>query len=356
MVAARAKGRSMQRRTALAAMLAVAAIPTVRVRAATTLTDRGWLDPKLLAAARAEGSVVVYSSINEEEAAPIWQIFKDATGINVEYVRGSDDALMARILTEARAQRKTWDIVNNTSVSKMSPTLFVPFDATGAKGWPAEMRDPERRWYATEQIYDVPAYNTTHLKPSELPKTYDEFLKHPEWAGHVAINDSDSAWIAGIYRAYGDEKGKALIQALVATLKPALISGHLAVARAVGAGEYWIALNNYISLTMNAKLSGSPTDFWVLNPAAVFFGQVGVGARAPHPNAALLAASFLLGKDAQRQITVRGRLPTRADVPTNPPDVRARFKGKRVIAEELDPTAEDRWSNLYTELVGRASH
>ena len=161
----------MQRRTALVTMLAAAAIPAVRVRAATTLTDRAWLDPKLLAAARSEGSVVVYSSINEEEAAPIWQIFKDATGINVEYVRGSDEALMARILTEARTQRKTWDIVNNTSVSKMSTTLFVPFDPAGAKGWPAELRDPDRRWYATEQIYDVPAYNTTHLKPSELPKT-----------------------------------------------------------------------------------------------------------------------------------------------------------------------------------------
>lgn len=346
----------MQRRTALAAMLAAAALPTVRARAATTLTDRSWLDPKLLAAARAEGSVTVYSSINEEEAAPIWQIFKDATGVNVEYVRGSDDALMARILVEARTQRKTWDIVNNTSVSKMSPTLFAPFDPAGAKRWPADLRDPDRRWYATEQIYDVPAYNTARIKASELPKTYDDFLKHPEWAGHVAINDSDSAWLAGIYKTYGDEKGKALIGNLVSTLKPALISGHLAVARAVGAGEYWIALNNYISLTMNAKLAGSPTDFWVLNPATVFFGQVGIGARAPHPNAALLAASFLLGKDAQRQITVRGRLPVRSDVPTNPPDVRARFNGKHVVTEELDPADEDKWSSLYTQLVGRASH
>jgi len=346
----------MQRRTVLAAMLAAAAVPSVRARAATTLTDRGWLDPKLLAAARSEGSVVVYSSINEEEAAPIWQIFKDATGMGVEYVRGSDDALMARILVEARTQRKTWDIVNNTSVSKLSPTLFAAFDPAGAKGWPANLRDPDRRWYATEQIYDVPAYNTARVKASELPKSYDDFLKHPEWAGHVAINDSDSAWLAGIYKAYGDDKGKALVQALVATLKPSLISGHLAVARAVGSGEYWIALNNYISLTMNVKLAGNPTDFWVLDPASVFFGQVGVSARAPHPNAALLAASFLLGKDAQKQITVRGRLPVRADVPTNPPDVRARFKGKRVVAEELDPADEDRWSTLYTQLVGHATH
>lgn len=343
------------RRRALAvtaAALAATAIP--RLRAEAALTDRGWLDPKLLAAAKAEGSVVVYSSINEEEAAPIWQIFKDATGIAVEYVRGSDDALMARILVEARSARKTWDIVNNTSVSKMSPALFTPFDPAGARGWPADLRDPDRRWYATEQIYDVPAYNTQHIKPSELPKSYEDFLKHPEWAGHVAINDSDSAWLAGLYRTFGDAKAKQVVQGLVSTLKPALISGHLAVARAVGTGEYWIALNNYISLTMNAKLAGSPTDFWVLDPASVFFGQVGISAKAPHPNAALLAAAFLLGKDAQRQITVRGRLPVRADVPTNPPDVRSRFKGKHVVFEELDPAQEERWSDLYTELVGRA--
>ena len=70
------------------AMIACAAIALcVPAHAAD---ERSWLDPKLRAAARPEGTVVVYSAINEQEALPSWQVFEDATGLKVEYVRGSD--------------------------------------------------------------------------------------------------------------------------------------------------------------------------------------------------------------------------------------------------------------------------
>ena len=44
---------------------------------------------------------------------------------------------------------------------------------------------------------------------------------------------------------------------------------------------HWLALNNYASLTINVRLSGAPTDFWALDPVALFFGSVGVSAQAP---------------------------------------------------------------------------
>ncbi len=51
-----------------------------------------------------------------------------------------------------------------------------------------------------------------------------------------------------------------------------------------------MALNNFLPLTLNVKMSGAPTDFWLLNPVALIFGSVGVNVLAPHPNAAKLAA------------------------------------------------------------------
>src|SRR5437879_4244998 len=56
--------------------------------------SRPWLDPALLPAAQAEGSLVVYSSTNEQEGLPLFKLFTDATGIKVEYVRASDAVLM----------------------------------------------------------------------------------------------------------------------------------------------------------------------------------------------------------------------------------------------------------------------
>ena len=51
--------------------------------------------------------------------------------------------------------------------------------------------------------------------------------------------------------------------------------GHLALARAIGLGEYAATPNNYTNLTINVGMAGNPTDWWVIEPIAVFFGQVG---------------------------------------------------------------------------------
>src|SRR5215831_11244035 len=56
-----------------------------------------WLDPALLAAAKGEGSLIVYSSTNEQEGLPLFKIFEDATGIKVEYIRNADSPLMSRV-------------------------------------------------------------------------------------------------------------------------------------------------------------------------------------------------------------------------------------------------------------------
>jgi hypothetical protein len=56
-----------------------------------------WLDPALLPAAKAEGSLTVYSSTNEQEGLPLFKLFTDATGIKVDYVRASDELLTVRV-------------------------------------------------------------------------------------------------------------------------------------------------------------------------------------------------------------------------------------------------------------------
>ena len=138
------------------------------------------------------------------------------------------------------------------------------------------------------------------MKREELPKTYEEFAKRPQWAGKVAIDVNDETWLATIYEHYGEAKAKAMMGDIVKTLKPVIIQGHLAVARAVGAGEYWIALNNFLNLTLNVKLAGQPTDFWVLDPVSQQYGQVGISANSPNPNAARLAVNFMLSQESQQ--------------------------------------------------------
>jgi iron(III) transport system substrate-binding protein len=313
--------------------------------------DHPWLDPKLLDAAKAEGGeMTIYSSTNEQEGLPLFKIFEQATGIKVNYVRAADAVLMSRMTLEFRGNQKSWDIAQTATVNKMLPQLLLPFDPPEAKNISPDARDPGRRWYGLYANYNASAYNTEHVKASELPKTYDEFIQHKEWAGHVAIDGTDNEWLKAIFEYYGEDKATKLISDIVAALQPVVTDGHLAQARSVGSGEYWLSLNNYVNLTMNVKLAGGPIDYWPLDPVALFFGQVGVSAKAPHPNTALLAANFMLSRECETFLAKFGRIPTRADVESNPPGIVEAISQKKVVTVLLAPDEERKWQRQFDQL------
>jgi iron(III) transport system substrate-binding protein len=309
-----------------------------------------WVMPDLLAAARAEGSLTVYSSMNEQEGLPLWQMFEDATGVKVNYVRSSDSVILARVAMESRARARSWDIAITTTVNRLPPDVLVQFDPPEARNLLAQARDPGRRWYGVYANYNTPAYNTDLVRKSDLPRSYEEFLDRKEWAGKIALDDTDDEWLSAIIVHYGEERGKRLLKDMVTVLKPVMVDGHLALARSVGAGEYWLALNNYASLTLNVRLSGAPIDFWALDPIALFFGSVAMSSIAPHPRAALLAANFILSREAEKFLTKRGRMPTRPDVPVNPAGVAQTLLERKIIATIFAGQEQKKWQGLFKEI------
>src|ERR1700681_1290412 len=335
------------------AAAAVALAAAIEPAGAQQTPPHPWMLPDLLSPAKAEGALTVYGSMNEQEALPLWKLFEDATGVTVSYVRSSDTQIMAKVAIENRAGQRTWDIAFTTTVPQLPAAYLAQFDPAEAKGLMAEARDPNRRWYGGYANYNAPAYNTNFVHKADLPKTYEEFSAHKEWAGKIAIDDTDDEWLAAICAFYGDARGQALVQSIVAALDPVVTDGHLALARSVGAGEYWLALNNYLPLTLNVKMSGAPTDFWLLEPVALIFGSVGVNTLAPHPNAAKLASNFVLSQEGETFMTHKGRLPTRPDVATNPPEVGEMLKQKKIVPVVFSGDDQKKWQKTYNELFGR---
>jgi len=309
-----------------------------------------WLDQSLLPAARAEGTLTVYSSTNEQEGLPLFKIFEDATGIKVEYIRNADSPLMSRVAIEYRANQKAWDLFHTTTVNKLPPQMVAQFEVPEVKAIAPAARDPGKRWYGVYANYNSPAYNTQKVKAADLPKTYEDFTRHPEWAGQVAIDGTDNEWLKAMFEHYGEQKATQVIKDIVATLKPVVTDGHLAMARATGAGEYAISLNNYVNLSNNVKLAGSPIEIFALDPVALFFGQVAISAKAPSPNAAKLAANFMLSQECQQFLAKFGRLPTRSDVKDNPPGTVELLRRKNVITTLLTPEEERGWQRRFAEL------
>ena len=318
--------------------------------AAPARSQQSWMVPDLAAGAKTEGQVTIYGSMNEEEALPYWQLFQDASGVKVNYVRSSDASILARIAIENRARQRTWDLVATTPVYRLPDEVLLQFEPPEAKNLIPQARGPNRRWYGVYGNYDTPAYNTKMINKADLPKTYEEFLSHKEWAGRVAIDGTDSEWLQGMFDYYGEERARKLVKDLVATLNPVVVDGHLVVARSVGSGEYWIALNNYTGLTINVMLSGAPTDFWALDPVGLAFGSIGVNTLAPHPKAAQLAANFMLSREAEQFLTKKGRLPTRTDVETNPPGVIATLQQKKVIVTISSAEQQKKMQATFNEL------
>ena len=310
-----------------------------------------WVVADLLGPAQKEGGLTVYSSTNEQEGLPLWQMFETATGIKVTYVRAADANLIGRIGIEARAGQQSWDLLNTPTVNETPRQFMAQIDLPEAAAIMPEARDPDRRWYGCYGNYNAPAYNTAHVAAADMPTSYEGFLDHPEWAGKVAIEATDKEWLFALVQARGEVAGRKLVRDLVARLRPVVVDGHLALARGVAAGEYAIALNNYVMLTNNMRVAGGTTDFWPLDPLPLFFGAVAVNVNAPHPNAARLGANFMLSQPAQALATRSGRLPTRPDVTSLPTDAITRLKAVRTIPVDLSPDESRKWQQDLRRLL-----
>ena len=316
---------------------------------AQTLPKADWMMPDIMAAAQAEGSVTIYSSVNESEALPLWKLFEEATGIKVTFVRASDVQINSRIAIEGRAQQRSWDLSISTAVSQLPQELLATYDLPEVQKLIPQARAKDGKWYGSSANYNTPAYNTKLMAAANLPKSYAEFASRKDLKGKVAIDGSDGQWLAGMFEHFGEAEARRLMGDIVANVDPIVVDGHLALARSVGAGEYPLALNNYINLTYNVQMSGAPTDIFALEPVSVHMVQVGMSAKAPHPNAARLAANFALSAQAQMFSAKAGRIPVRGDVSPNPPDALTKISGKTLVATSFGPEDDRKWKRIFNE-------
>ena len=312
-----------------------------------------WLDPTLLAAAQKEGNLVVYSSTNEREGLAIFKLFTAATGIKVQYVRAADNVLTSRMMIEFRGGQSSYDIVHMTAINRLPPQMLAQYEPPEAKHISASARDPDRRWYGVYAVYNTPAYNTKLVKPNEVPKSYEEMAQRKQWKGKIAIDGTDGEWLRGLVLHFGEQKGLQIAKDLAANLDPILTVGHLALSRSVGAGEYAMSINNYTNLDLNVKLGGGSIESFALDPVAQFFGSVAINAKAGNPNAARLAANFMLSQELQQFYTKFGRPPTRADVKPNPPDSLDGIRKRKVITVLMSSAEERQWSKTFDQIFKR---
>jgi ABC-type Fe3+ transport system substrate-binding protein len=138
---------------------------------------------------------------------------------------------MSRMGIEFRAGQRSYDIVQTATINKMPPQMLAQYEPPEATNISSQARDPDKRWWGVYANYNSPAYNTERVKASELPKSYEEFVQRKEWAGKVAIDGTDNEWLKAMLEYFGEREGTDLVKRIVATLRPVVTDGHLAMAR-----------------------------------------------------------------------------------------------------------------------------
>jgi ABC-type thiamine transport system substrate-binding protein len=202
---------------------------------------------KLVAGAKKEGLVAVYTSAAMDDMAAVIAAFEKKYGVKVRLWRGSSENIVQRAVTEARGGRFEADVIETGALAMESmrrERLFQEIKTPALSELLAPAILPHREWVGTRFNIFAAAYNTRLVKKDELPKNYDDLLDR-RWKGKLGVEAEDSDWFGGVVTALGEDKGLALFREIVAANGLSVRKGHTLLANLVVGGEVPFALTTY---------------------------------------------------------------------------------------------------------------
>jgi iron(III) transport system substrate-binding protein len=305
--------RKLSRRDVLAGSAALgAAVFASPLRAAAP--EPSAITPQLIDAAKKEGKVVWYTSVDLPLAEKIARTFEAKySGIAVRVERTGAERVFQRISQEYGSRIHAVDVVNSSDAAhfivwKRDGLLapYVPEDV--AKFYPAEHRDADGMFASFRVWLSVIAYNTTLVKPEDAPKSFADLLD-PKWAGKLvkAHPGYSGTIMTATYQmqrdlgwGYFEKLAKQRVMQVQSSADPPkkLELGERAVM--VDGNEYNIHI---------MKEQGRPVEpVYPTEGAPLIVGPNGLFKEAPNPNAARLFQSFCFTVEAQQHIIDVGGL------------------------------------------------
>jgi len=283
--------------------------------------------PELVAAAKKEGTIVFYTSIELQTAEKIGEAFEKAyPGIKVQVERSGAERIFQRLLQERGSNIHAADVVEASDMTMLftwkHESWLAPFVPVDVMKWPTNQRDPDG-CFASERLTLAPiVYNTKLVKPEDAPKSFADLLD-PKWNGkivkaHPGYSGTIMTVTFEISRDIGWDFYKKLGQQHIMQVQSAADP-----LKRVMQGERPIAADGteYTMLQMTSR--GAPLALVYPSEGTPSIpGGVGVMVDAPHPNAARLFTVYLFSLDGQKLLVDMARM--RSFHPDAPPPEGAR--------------------------------
>ena len=314
----------------------------------------------LLEGAKKEGKISWYTTlIVDQVVRPVKEAFeKEYPFLQVEFFRGNAERLVQKMFAEYQAKRYDVDIIDGT----VSPTmvrranLLQRFYSPVLADYTAELKDSQGYWGSTNLYFFATGYNTRMVKPSEVPKTYEDLL-NPRWKGQMMWSTSRGSgapiMIGTILNTMGPEAGKAYLQKLKAQNIAKSTASNRQILDLTIAGEYPLSLHIFNHHAYISKSAGAPVDWQPHEPVTATIQTIALAKNTPHPHAAMLLLDFLMSEKGQKVFQQANYLPAHPKIPAKQADLKpggGRFKRAYYIDPDVQYDKGNEWVEYFNNV------
>jgi iron(III) transport system substrate-binding protein len=230
----------------------------------------GALTALLPGAAKAQGQLTVYCSVQEEWCRPMMAAFERATGIRVAMTRRSSGETMTQIRAEASNPRGDiwWGGTGDPHMQAAQENLTVEYRSPmldQLHDW--ARRQAEQTGFRTVGIYAGAlgfSYNTRELQRRRIaaPRCWAD-LTQPAFRGEVQVADPNTSgtaytMLATLVQVMGEEPAFTFLRALHRNVNQYTRSG-AAPARAAATGETLVGIT-FLHDAVAQKVTGAPVE------------------------------------------------------------------------------------------------
>ena len=269
-------------------------------------------------AARKDGKVVVYGSLEDEQLTAIKNNFEKKTGITVDYWRASNAKVLDRAISEYRARKPLFDVIlNNEDPMEimLKEGILAKYDSPTAKNFSKDAIHPEIGVRYRNVIMGI-VYNSMVVKPADAPRSLDDLVK-PQYRGKLVMPDPTqhsltTQWLASLHKIMGKERAEKFIRDLAAA-RPALVESVSPAADRVVSGENPIAIA-FVKFAFEYGKKGAPIDYVRLGKMLGDGHYVAISAKAAHPDAAKAFVDFFLGDESMKIMAEMGEFVSRKGI------------------------------------------
>lgn len=260
-----------------------------------------------VAAARTEGKVVWYTSLELSSAERVAKMFEAAyPGIKVDVHRTGSQRILQRVMQELQAGIKNVDVVHTSDAGHFvflkDKKLLAQHTPPGVERFPAGFKDRDGYHYGLRATVNVIAYNTTAVSAAEAPRTWKDLLD-PKWKGklvtaHPGYSGVIATHVLALVHLHGWDYFKALAQNRVM-----LVQSAVDPAGVVASGERVVAVDGGDYVFYKQKKKGSPIELvYPKEGVPLVVSPTAITAFAPHPNAARLFTDFSFSREVQQAL------------------------------------------------------